>query len=939
MQKKVKSRLLDVLIVVLCLSVFTISIRSFWMDLNSSSTRKDKEEIATIEFKRKIAQRKFNDRVVWERLQQNSPLYDYDIIRTADDAAATVTFKDGTVLELHENTMLQVSYTEEGLQISVNDGNIEVDTTSATETKKVALSMENGSVLKLDSGSKISAVSDSGSGDNSFKLQSGNATVTTKTENGKQSAVQTITSGETVKVAASGEVRKEPLTVTSISSETKLLAFNNEKTMPVKLAWNTSDAYENKNIKIETSLTKDFSKIEKSYSVADKNYVNLQSPIGKLYWRAYPEGEIEQAASGRITVDSVKKVVAVSPAKDSLFSYRKDTELPKVSFSWQGNDYADHYKLEVSKSQDLSNPVYAEEINSTQFTVKNLSEGTYFWRVTPYYKVQSIGYGESTGVASFAIEKREELQPPRLAIPAAGGKLTFNPVKENQVTFQWKSDVKTADYKLQVSNKKDFSTLVYEKESTKTRITDNFTLESLPAGSYYWKVVRTSAEDDSPMSSEIRRFIVEKYIPGETKLIYPPENYAAESSKVRTTAFMWKLAADYEEANVQSVVQISPSLKFDRDTKEFSTEEQSLKDVSLVAGSYYWRVGVKTAGSDMTYTSPRALTVLGQLGRPAIISPAADSTMSIPADNQIKVSWTAVPEADYYKLKVYDSSEKLVAEIGSTKQTSASVPLSSAATYKCTVQAYTEETELSPRRSGKTAAVNFTLRAVMPVQLMAPANNARIQGLTALRTPTVLSWKQGDKIEKSQLVLRKLQANGTYKTVQTIDNPRNQIRLERLEPGTYKWTIKASGAGGVSLNGATNTFVITAIPELQAPQLRFPTNGGVIGADYLRENRNITFTWANVEGATEYKFVLYQKNINGTLKKLYEQKTGRATELKYKDLASLDVGEFEWNVTAYSYAPDGYEEQKGKASTGNFKIDFALPGKVQTIDPGKLYGI
>ena len=889
MQKKVKSRLLDVLIVVLCLSVFTISIRSFWLDLNSSSTRKDKEEIATIEFKRKIAQRKFNDRVVWERLQQNSPLYDFDIIRTAEDAAATVTFKDGTVLELHENTMLQVSYTEEGLQISVNDGNIEVDTTSATETKKVALSMENGSVLKLDSGSKISAVSDAGSGDNSFKLQSGNATVSTKTEDGKQSAVQTITSGETVKIAASGEVHKEPLTVTSIASETKLLAFNNEKTLPVKLAWNTSDSYENKNIKVETSLTKDFAKIEKSYSIADKNSVNLQSPVGKLYWRAYPEGELEQAATGRISVDSVKKVVATSPAKNSVFNYRKETELPKIAFNWQGNDYADYYKLEISTTQDLSNPIYEEELSSTQFSVKNLAEGTYFWRVTPYYKIQSIGYGDSTAVASFTVEKREELQPPKLAIPAAGGKLTFNPVKENQVTFQWKSDVKTADYKLQVSNKKDFSTVVYEKESSRTRVTDNFTLESLPAGSYYWKVVRTSTEDDSPMTSEIRRFIVEKYIPGETKLIYPPENFAAESSKLKSSAFMWKLSADYEETKVQSVVQISPSAKFDRDTKEFATEEQSLKDVNLTAGSYYWRVGVKPAGQDVSYTSPRALTVLPQLGRPSITSPAADSTMSIPAEGQIKVSWTAVPEADYYKLKVYDSAEKLVAEISSTKQTSASVPLNTAATYKCTVQAYTEETELSPRRSGKTAAVNFTLRSVLPVQLTAPANNARIQGLTALGNPTFLTWKQGDKVEKSQFILRKLQSNGTYKTVQTMENPRNQIRLERLEAGTYQWTIKASGAGGVSLDGATNTFVITAIPELQSPKLSFPTNGRVIGADYLRENRNITFSWNRVEGATDYKFTLYQKNKNGTLKKLYEEKTGRATELKYKDLASLDV--------------------------------------------------
>ena len=62
------------------------------------------------------------------------------------------------------------------------------------------------------------------------------------------------------------------------------------------------------------------------------------------------------------------------------------------------------------------------------------------------------------------------------------------------------------------------------------------------------------------------------------------------------------------------------------------------------------------------------------------------------------------------------------------------------------------------------------------------------------------------------------------------------------------------------------------------------------------------------------------------------------SEYKLKDLSLLDIGDFEWNVTAYSHARDGFEEQKSKVATGNFKIEFDLPGKVQTIDPGKLYG-
>ena len=79
-KKRRKLRASDILLVLLCLSVCATSLWFFWKDLNSSSTRNDIEKIATIHFKRNISQRKFNDRVVWERLQQDSELYNNDVL-------------------------------------------------------------------------------------------------------------------------------------------------------------------------------------------------------------------------------------------------------------------------------------------------------------------------------------------------------------------------------------------------------------------------------------------------------------------------------------------------------------------------------------------------------------------------------------------------------------------------------------------------------------------------------------------------------------------------------------------------------------------------------------------------------------------------------------------------------------------------------------------
>ena len=104
---KFKSPVLDTFVVLLCLSVAGYFSYTFWKDLNSTAMRSDKEKIAIITFKNRIAQRKFDDRVVWERIDKSTPLYNGDLVRTADLAEAVITFNDGSEVNIYENTMIQ----------------------------------------------------------------------------------------------------------------------------------------------------------------------------------------------------------------------------------------------------------------------------------------------------------------------------------------------------------------------------------------------------------------------------------------------------------------------------------------------------------------------------------------------------------------------------------------------------------------------------------------------------------------------------------------------------------------------------------------------------------------------------------------------------------------------------------------------------------------
>ena len=58
----------------------------------------------------------------------------------------------------------------------------------------------------------------------------------------------------------------------------------------------------------------------------------------------------------------------------------------------------------------------------------------------------------------------------------------------------------------------------------------------------------------------------------------------------------------------------------------------------------------------------------------------------------------------------------------------------------------------------------------------------------------------------------------------------------------------------------------------------------------------------------------------------------------FTDFTILDVGEFEWHVTAYTHARDGFEERRSETAVNRFTISFDLPDTVKTKDPGRMYG-
>ena len=221
-----KSPVRDTFVVLFCLSVAAYFGYTFWKDLNSTAGRSDKEKVAEITYKDRITQRKFDDRVVWERVNKSTPLYNGDFVRTSDLAEAQFSFVDGTTLSLYENTMIQINYSEsEGLKISLDGGSVSLN---ASDKGNVKLSLDDGSEVTVGKGAALSAKR--GNGDvRTVDIKNGSASI-----EGRNGETTSLIAGESVSVSNNGEIRKKAITVTSIPQELRLLNSDGGE-MPVKL--------------------------------------------------------------------------------------------------------------------------------------------------------------------------------------------------------------------------------------------------------------------------------------------------------------------------------------------------------------------------------------------------------------------------------------------------------------------------------------------------------------------------------------------------------------------------------------------------------------------------------------------------------------------------------------------------------------------------------
>ena len=945
-----KSVLFSVILILLCIFGAGWSVMKFYESLNLSLTKMNEEPVATITFKYKTAQRKFEERMVWDRLRQDSPIYNGDVIRTAPESEATIYFSDGNIMELGENTMAQVVVRDGKVQTSVQGGSVVMNSTGA---KNGAVISFGDSTIELSAGSSL-GTSVSENGDSLINVLNGDATF-----NSMDGSSRTIAEGNSLALDENAQERIVPLiTVLHPMPNGKILNFTDSDESQVAFKWNVQNLEADDFLVLEIASDKKFQNITFRRELKNLNEIAAQLKNGTSYWRIFPSKEgAEFSAQSKISVLDAPRPELVIPESHADFVYK--VSLPSIRFSWTQNEWVSAFDFEVADNPRMSDPVVKQRITTPSSIVSVLEEGVWYWRVTPFYTVNGAELAEPSEVRVFTVSQKNSLETVELILPAANE--TVNTKFSDNLAFSWKNNSEVGEYEIVVASNSDFSNEIIRRRQKGNFVSVKPSELGMQTGEWFWYVSQFDKDGDFANKSEVRKFLTEQ-IEFEQRLLYPPENYSVNDENVSTLRFAWATNVPGE-----TILQISRDKNFSQ-TVFNQTNAAGVKEFSganLGGGNYFWRI-VSKDDPQRFQTQARAINVIAPLEKPNLISPVDDALLLVRSGARTAFSWNAVSGADYYLFNLYSSAnsrEPVYTRQIASNNYSFTLENFPNGEYFWSVRAGSEEKSYAPARVSETSESEIRIKQIRNVVLNAPANGARFEEERARENPGVARWDSNGQSLASSIFTLSRNSNGVSEPIISVQNPSREIPLPPLEPGTYYWTVSARTEEGIDVSARVRNFIVNAKPVVPEPPvvvqepspppapkaeesvaldepslgmirlLGEATNGAIFNAERIRQNRTLTFEWTSVSNADEYLFIL--QNTHG---KTIFARTFKQTKFRLNDMADLGGGNYTWSVQALKNSADGKIVRSGYSSVAMFTIDMPEIDEIIINDTGILYG-
>ncbi|GBU28872.1 hypothetical protein R84B8_02434 [Treponema sp. R8-4-B8] len=924
----------DALTSVLCAAGFCLCFLFFWKDLNAAFSRTGEQPVGIITFRYNTAQRRFIDRVLWDRLRNDSPVYNGDVIRTADLSEATITFSGGDIVDLTSNTLIQIFADKDASRIDFSGGEISVNASSAM------VIASGNKLLTVDAGAVLQA---SALKNGAFDIAVSEGTAVLENSDRKKAKAQgtaesrVIAAGDSLLLNAEGEAQAVPrATAVFPPPGARFLSQTNEG-LNLEFSWNKINYQPDGLTRLEVARDRSFNRTLFAGNSSDSR-ISLTLPEGTWFWRLYPLSEgASEIPYSKITVVSNPIPSLISPQEGQVFSYRN--RLPSLRFQWTSSQSASSYILEVADNPSLQNPALNITVRSgtgdqLSFISSALGDGTWYWKVTPVYSRDFSGNPSVSRTGSFAIKRGAELSAPVLTAPA--DEAVFNiETGRRDILFSWKKENEAASYTLTISANKDMSSPIIVKTTADTFYRYGADETSITSGTWYWTVRQTDSNGDASPTSQPRSFTA---LRGEIiqSPIFPPDNYVVADNLLPNTRFTWKTNL------TDTYFQISNNADFTSVIIDESAPGDAYTVYSLKAGVYYWRI---TGGPDTQrlYSKHNRFTVVESLPPPELSQPksgaltAQSGKITIREGQPVDFSWKS-SDADYYTFKLYRSGSANPVMETTVFDTKLDVNMDALGegSYTWTVQGFAREKSSSSRRTGLASTGSINIRHLRPAILEFPRYGWEYSGIDASRKPGAVRWSSRETPVNVRFVIATDERMTNIIYMQA--NVPREVPLPRLSAGNYYWTIQAETVDGYDISAAAPfRFRVLPIPLLPVPQNRLPVNSTMIGAEQIMASRKVAFSWDATQGANGYILTIFQGS-GVTRKTVLQTPVINENAYAVDDIQLLGRGEFLWQVEAVYVMDDDFIEQRGRVQENKFTVNIPVPSQVNTMNSGVLYG-
>ncbi len=122
-----------------------------YYDLNLKTSIGNREIIGNLTYKFNQIERKFNKEMAWDSLDSQSVVTNLDSVRSGKNSVAVIKLKDGTEIEMDQESMIILELTSKTKKVSFEKGSINVKKTPVEgESGQITVESKNGKVLIND---------------------------------------------------------------------------------------------------------------------------------------------------------------------------------------------------------------------------------------------------------------------------------------------------------------------------------------------------------------------------------------------------------------------------------------------------------------------------------------------------------------------------------------------------------------------------------------------------------------------------------------------------------------------------------------------------------------------------------------------------------------------------------------------------------------------